>query len=96
MPVYVYGLAPGAGASGCPRCRAGFEAAQRMSDPPLAKCPECGAPVERRPQPVNALNADWIKGPSAKRMAAAGFTQYKRTEKGYERTFGGGPKTLRP
>ena len=38
MPTYEY------------RCEKGhdFEAFQRMSDPPLTECPECGAPAERR------------------------------------------------
>ena len=42
MPVYEY------------RCENGhnFEVMQRMSDDPLAKCQECGAPVQRVFHPV--------------------------------------------
>jgi len=45
MPTYEY-LAQSEGTS-CPRCRAGFEVRQRMADPPLERCPDCGAPVRR-------------------------------------------------
>jgi putative FmdB family regulatory protein len=33
--------------SGCDHCRERFEVQQSMSDEPLAKCPACGAPVQR-------------------------------------------------
>ncbi len=38
MPTYEYK---------CPGCGE-FETQQRMSDPPLTKCPHCGAPVTRQ------------------------------------------------
>ena len=42
MPIYEY------------RCEDGhnFEVMQRMTDDPVSKCPECGAPVERVFHPV--------------------------------------------
>ena len=42
MPIYEY------------RCESGhnFEVMQRMTDDPVAACPECGAPVERVFHPV--------------------------------------------
>src|SRR5512142_183479 len=43
MPIYVYAPASG----GCPTCRDGIERLQRLSDPPLERCPDCGASVER-------------------------------------------------
>ena len=39
MPTYEYR---------CPQCGAGFEKFQKMSDPPVASCPSCGAEAERR------------------------------------------------
>ena len=43
MPTYVYE----AKKNGCKFCRDSFEYRQSMKDDPLAKCPECGAPVRR-------------------------------------------------
>jgi len=45
MPTYEY------------RCKKGheFEAFQKMSDPPLSECPECGAPAERKISPGAGL-----------------------------------------
>jgi len=61
MPTYEY------------RCKKGheFEAFQRMSDPPLTECPECGAPAERR---ISAGTGLVFKG--------SGFyiTDYKRAD----------------
>ncbi len=39
MPTYEYR---------CPKCGNGFEKFQKMSDEPVAECPNCGAPAERR------------------------------------------------
>ena len=39
MPTYEYR---------CTACEHGFEKFQRMSDEPVAECPECGARAERR------------------------------------------------
>ena len=39
MPTYEYR---------CPACGADFEKFQKMSDPPAAECPSCGAAAERR------------------------------------------------
>lgn len=61
MPTYEY------------RCEKGheFEAFQRMSDPPLTECPECGAGAERR---ISAGTGLVFKG--------SGFyiTDYKRAD----------------
>jgi putative FmdB family regulatory protein len=95
MPTYVYALRADAKAPGCEKCRAAFEAVQRMSDPPLTQCPECGAPVERRIQAPMIGNEGNLKGPSEKQIRQAGFTQFKRKGKGYyEKSFGKGPDAL--
>ena len=39
MPTYEYR---------CPACGTDFEKFQKMSDPPVAPCPSCGAEAERR------------------------------------------------
>ena len=39
MPTYEYR---------CPACGTDFEKFQKMSDPPVAECPGCGAAAERR------------------------------------------------
>ena len=46
MPIYEYETAsPG---RKCRRCSTVFEVIQRLSDPPLTSCPECGKEVRRR------------------------------------------------
>ena len=46
MPIYEYEAAsPG---RKCRKCSFVFEVLQRISDPPLASCPECGREVRRR------------------------------------------------
>ena len=45
MPFYDYVATEAARA--CDHCRGGFEARHGINDKPLAKCPECGAPVRR-------------------------------------------------
>jgi putative FmdB family regulatory protein len=95
MPTYVY--APPQGASRtCEVCSGNFECVQRMSDNALAVCPKCGEVIER------VILAPLLNGvgkmatsPSKSRMAAGGFTQYKRHGKGYyEKQFGQGPSSL--
>jgi len=43
MPIYEYKAVSG----GCEYCRHRFEVRQSMSEPPLEKCPRCGASVRR-------------------------------------------------
>jgi putative FmdB family regulatory protein len=43
MPIYEYKAV----CTGCSFCSVGFDALQKMSDPPLQACPKCGAPVCR-------------------------------------------------
>jgi len=90
MPIYEY--APTA--KGCSACRGGIEVLQRLSDPPLAACPTCGAPLERvlcAPQVVSGQGHVLREG----HLAKHGFTQYRRVGKGkYEKTAGKGPPTI--
>ena len=47
MPIYAYEVREGS--DGCERCRRGFEVLQSLREAPIARCPDCGAPVERVP-----------------------------------------------
>jgi len=90
MPIYEYVPKDG----GCATCRKGIERLQRLSDPPLAECPDCGAPLQRvigAPQVIagqaHVLREDHV--------AKHGFTQYRKVGKGkYEKTAGKGPPTI--
>ena len=90
MPIYEY-MPKG---TGCETCRSGIERLQKLSDPPLTACPDCGTPVER------VLNAPSVVAGEAHRLreghlAKHGFTQYRKVGKGkYEKTAGKGPPTI--
>ena len=64
---------------------------RRLSDPELAACPDCGAPVRRRISAPNTIIGNshlTSEGHAAKH----GFTQYRRAGGGvYEKTAGKGP-----
>lgn len=90
MPIYEY--APDGG--GCARCQGRFDVLQRIADPPLAQCPECGQPCHRVPSAasVAAGGAHRLK---ESHVGAHGFTQYRKVGKGkYEKTVGRGPDTI--
>ena len=73
MPTYDYIVKEG---RGCAHCRKGFEEVQRLSDPPLAACPKCGAPVRRQITgcQVNTLPSDKAKM-SDKNLKRLGFSK---------------------
>ncbi|MDR2849204.1 MAG: zinc ribbon domain-containing protein [Verrucomicrobiota bacterium] len=83
MPTYLYqATAPD---TGCPRCAAGFETVQSVSDPRLAACPSCGAPVRRV---ITAPAIGRSKSKLDDRAKASGFTKLKRIGKGeYEKMY---------
>jgi putative FmdB family regulatory protein len=87
MPIYEY---EPTGDQHCKYCRGGFDRLQRLNEPRLENCPECGAPVTRKISAPNLGNA----GPSLSEsnIEKHGFTQYRKVEKGvYEKTTGKGP-----
>ena len=92
MPIYEY--RPKGESTGCETCRKGIERLQKLSDPPLAACPGCGAPLERvliAPQVVGGQSHVLKEG----HLAKHGFTQYRKVGKGkYEKTAGKGPPTI--
>lgn len=85
MPIYEYQPDE----KGCSYCRDGFEVMQAMSDEPLAKCPECGAPCHR----VISVPARTGKNIlSDANLAEKGFTKYVRRSDGqYTKEAGHGP-----
>lgn len=87
MPIYCYAPTD----TGCAHCRDGIEQLQRLSDPPLATCPACGATLRRVLSAASVVSgqAHVLKESHAARH---GFTQYRRAGKGiYEKTAGKGP-----
>jgi putative FmdB family regulatory protein len=90
MPIYEYI----AETAGCEHCRQPFDVLQKLSDPDLATCPECGAAVHRRVSaPSLAIGGAHLLKES--HAAKNGFTQYRRAGGGvYEKTAGKGPKYI--
>ena len=83
MPIYEYEARNKS--SSCPRCTCPFECLQRMADPPLDKCPDCGAPVSRI---ISRPAVGGSKSSLDRRAKAAGFTKLRRLGKGeYEKQY---------
>ena len=74
MPIYEYKAKSG----GCDRCRRPFSKLQKMSDKPLAACPECGAAVDRVISKF-AVSKDRL---STSRLKEHGFKKFVRKDKG--------------
>jgi putative FmdB family regulatory protein len=79
MPTYEYR---------CPSCKHEFEKFQRMSDEPVAECPECGAEAERK-----------LSGGAGLLFKGSGFyitdyrsDSYKQAAKSEKPESGGGEK----
>jgi len=83
MPLYVYeARSP---ECGCKRCRNGFEIDQRLSDPKLTRCPDCGAEIYRVIQAPGLTHSKTDLHYRAKR---AGFHTLKKVSKGeYEKIY---------
>jgi putative FmdB family regulatory protein len=82
-PIYEYAAEDST--RGCAHCRAGFETLQRMSDPPLTVCPECGGLVRRL---ISAPSVGASRTGFDHRAKSAGFHKLKRTGKGeYEKQY---------
>jgi putative FmdB family regulatory protein len=80
---------------GCDHCRDRFTVLQRIVDPALAECPECGRPVRRVISPPNVVagKAHMLRESNIEK---AGFTQYKKIGQGvYEKTAGKGPGIIK-
>ncbi len=84
MPIYEY-MAKDAAARSCPHCREGFALLQRLSDPPPAGCPACGAPVVKC---ISAPNVGASASGFDDRARTSGFHKLKKTGQGeYEKLY---------
>lgn len=91
VPFYEYvSLKP----TDCAHCSTPFTLLQRLSDPALEHCPECGHGVRKIISPPNVVAGEAHKlNPS--NVEKAGFTQYRKIGKGvYEKTAGKGPGVI--
>jgi putative FmdB family regulatory protein len=69
----------------CPACGE-FEKDQRMSDPPLKKCPHCGKPVKRL---VGGGGGFVLKGANwVSKMGSSGESVKKATDRFMKQTVG--------
>jgi hypothetical protein len=97
MPTYVYETVEDDGSGG-----ERFEVEQRMTDPPLEVHPETGQKVRRIYLPPNIGAGRWSDRAMTRNMSddkkldRLGFTKYVKTEKGYEKVVGKGPKKFGP
>jgi len=91
MPIYEYEHDGPPG----PQCKARFEVFQRMNDPPLAQCPDCGGACHRVFSSFAAASGQKSLL-SPKNLEKHGFTQYRRAGGGYyEKTCGKGPAVIK-
>lgn len=83
MPIYEYQATDPA--RKCEHCARGLERLQRIADPPLQRCPHCGAPVARViSAPAVGRSASGLDD----RAKSAGFHKLKRLGKGeYEKQY---------
>lgn len=91
MPIYEYICAT---EDSCWYCKPGFTKLQRLRDPALDRCPECGLAVRKKISPPNVVSgkAHMLRESS---IEQAGFTQYRKIGKGvYEKTAGKGPGVI--
>lgn len=83
MPIYLYKASDVK--HSCDRCREGFEQIRKLSDPPLAACSACGAPVKKCFSPPTVGRSQSAFDDRAK---SAGFHKLKRRDKGaYEKLY---------
>jgi len=83
MPIYEYQAKDAA--TSCAHCLKPFECLQRLSDPPLDKCPQCGAPVTKI---ISVPAVGRSRTGFDRRAKEAGFTKLQRLGKGeYEKKY---------
>lgn len=92
MPYYEYvSTNPEAG---CDFCSRPVAILQKISDPPMKKCPYCGHPTRRVISAPN-IAGKHSRAPKTSEVEQAGFTQYRRIGKGvYEKSAGKGPDII--
>ena len=84
MPTYCYQAKDGQ--KSCTLCKQVFEIKQSMKDEPLAKCPECGASIERVITSVGIKTSPSEKSiTSDANLKKHGFKKLVREKDGYRR-----------
>ncbi len=73
MPIYEY--EPTSPGRNCRRCRSVMEVIQRISDPPLASCPECGKEIRRRISRVRVILPGSARGSDEVEQKVADYEQ---------------------
>jgi putative FmdB family regulatory protein len=72
-------------AEGCDYCVERFEVVQKANDPPLSRCPECGAPVRKL---ISAPSIGASRSGLDERAGNAGFHKLEKLGKGeYEAKY---------
>ncbi len=94
MPIYEYRAT--LDKTACAHCGCGFDVLQKLSEPVLEVCPECGETVHRIISAPNLQNSGMGKDVlNHDHIAKHGFTQYKKAGGGvYEKTAGDGPRFI--
>lgn len=83
MPIYEY--AAKSAKKCCPKCKAGFEILQPLSEASLSACPDCGAAIAKQ---ISAPNVGGSTSNFDDRAKSAGFSKLKRLGKGeYEKQY---------
>ena len=83
MPIYEYQASKES--AGCKHCSVGFEILQKLSDPQLEKCPECGEPVTKQ---ISAPSLGASQSNFDDRAKSSGFHKLERRDKGtYEKKY---------
>jgi putative FmdB family regulatory protein len=83
MPVHEYQAVKKA--ESCGHCIERFEVVQKISDPPVSRCPECGAPVKRL---ISAPSIGASRSGFDQRAKSAGFHKLEKLGKGeYEEKY---------
>ncbi len=77
MPIYVYKTADNT--KSCDYFKDGFDVLQGMEEKPLAKCPQCGAPVKKI---ITGFSTGFSKTGFDQKAKDKGFHKLKRKDKG--------------
>jgi putative FmdB family regulatory protein len=84
MPIYEYLVVEGA--TPCENCKERFEIFQKVNDPVLNECPECGAPIQRVFSVTSKVVVDKMSNAHLKGL---GFSKYQKNCDGkLEKKFG--------
>lgn len=93
MPIYEY--RPVYEDKNCNYCRNGFDLIQKINDPAIYECPECGNPVRKQISMFSSQNKKNVKKiMSDENLAKHGFTKLVKDKKGSYDVVGAGREEL--